>query len=56
MWAAGVVAFLLLREVLLCTEAIGATYPAMALTGIMYYFAAGGRKDAALPGEQVLDE
>lgn len=55
-WAAGVGAFLLLREAPLCMATIGATYPAMALTGLMYYFAASGRKGAVLPGEQVLDE
>lgn len=39
-WAIGVVSFLLLREVSMCRETLGATYPAMLLTGGLYYFTA----------------
>ncbi|CUH95384.1 putative membrane protein [Propionispora sp. 2/2-37] len=44
-WLIGVVSFLFLREVSICVETIGATYPAMLLTGVIYYFAAKSRNE-----------
>lgn len=39
-WAAGVATFLVLRELPLFINALGATYPAMLLTGLIYYIVA----------------
>lgn len=47
-WVLGAVAFLVVREQPFFTNSIGATYPVMALTGVVYYFASrasAGRVD-----------
>jgi NCS1 family nucleobase:cation symporter-1 len=38
-WAIGAVSFLVLREQPLFTDSIGATYPVMVITGVLYYLA-----------------
>lgn len=38
-WAIGAIAFLVVREQPFFANSIGATYPVMALTGVLYYFA-----------------
>ena len=39
-WVAGVVLFLIMRELPLLINSIGATYPTIVLTGMIYYFTA----------------
>lgn len=43
-WCTGIVMFLLARNLTVFTSSIGATYPTMLATGLIYYLAAGGSR------------